>query len=265
MTWNDWLDQASKLISKNDAVAILLACFYSETDPSWLVLHGDETISEIDLEDIIQPANDCVQLRQKGTPLAYVLGETYFYGRKFWLGSPGAQVLIPRPETETIIDMAKKLHPSKILDVGTGSGCIAITLKLELPDAEVAACDISDDALYTARENAKALDAKIDFIKSDLLNNITDDYDVVVANLPYVDENWNWIDKEALSHEPSLALYAEDGGLALIKKLIEQSVSRTKYLILEADPCQHKQIVNFATAHNYTLLEIRGFCLVFKH
>lgn len=262
MTWNDWLNQASILIPRNDAVAILLACFYSEADPSWLVLHGDEAISEIDLEDIIQPANDCVQLRQKGTPLAYVLGETYFYGRKFWLGPPGAQVLIPRPETEIIVDAVKKMHPQNILDVGTGSGCIAITLKLELPDVEVAACDISEDALYAARENAKALGAKIKFIKSDLLNNITDDYDVVVANLPYVDESWDWIDKDALSHEPSIALYAEDGGLALIKKLIEQSVGRTKYLILEADPCQHERIVEFADNHNYRLLETRGFCLV---
>ena len=201
-----------------------------------------------------------------------------FYGRDFMI-TP--DVLIPRPETEMIVDAVLNLvgkpylsgvKPSKpklpqdcrILDVGTGSGCIAVTLKKEIPKAQVGASDVSEKALEIARENAKKFSVDINFIKSDLLNDVEGDFDIIVANLPYVDESWDWIDKKALSAEPSLALYAEDGGLALIKKLITQSVGRTKYLILEADPCQHKRIVSYSRNYGYRILETRGFVLSFS-
>ena len=149
-----------------------------------------------------------------------------------------------------------------ILDVGTGSGCIAVTLKLELPKAKVVASDISKKALIVAKENAKRLGAEVEFRQADLLDGLDFRPDVVVANLPYVDENWDWIDKKALSKEPSLALYAEDGGLALIKKLIDQVTERKiKHLILEADPCQHEHIQEYAKKKGLTLRETRGFIL----
>ena len=202
-----------------------------------------------------------------------------FYGRDFTVTK---DVLIPRPETEMMVDAVLNLAgksylpgvkparpklPKKprILDVGTGSGCVVISLALELPEAFVTACDVSEKALKVAKENAENLGAKIEFIESDLLNNISGSFDVIVANLPYVDENWDWIDKEVLSHEPAMALYAEDGGLALIKKLINQAVARKiKYLILEADPCQHEKVVEYADKNSYSLLETRGFVLVFN-
>lgn len=202
-----------------------------------------------------------------------------FYGREF-LVTPN--VLIPRPETEMMVDAVLNLvgkaylpgvKPSEaklpqncaILDVGTGSGCVAVSLALELPEARVTACDISPEALKVARENAGKLGAKVEFVKSNLMSDIDGDFDVVVANLPYVDENWDWIDKEALAKEPSIALYAGDGGLALIKKLINQAAERkVPYLILEADPCQHSKITNYTNTYNYQLLEIRGFILTFK-
>ena len=199
-----------------------------------------------------------------------------FYGRDFAI-SP--DVLIPRPETEmiidTVLDLAGKAYlpgvkprkavlpkNCKILDVGMGSGCIAITLKLELPEAQITASDISEPALKVARENANRLGAEIKFIKSDLLNDIAGDFDVVVANLPYVDKDWDWIDKEALSREPSIALYAENHGLALIYRLIDQAAERkVPRLILEADPCQHQEIINHAKKNNYQLRGTRGFTL----
>ena len=201
-----------------------------------------------------------------------------FYGRDFIVTG---DVLIPRPETEMMVDAVLNLagkaylpgvKPSKarlpqdcrILDVGTGSGCIAITLALELPEAKVAAVDVSEAALKVARKNAEKLGADVEFAVSDLMNSVKDNFDIVVANLPYVDAGWDWIDKEALSAEPALALYAEDGGLALIKKLIQQaSEHNVPYLILEADPCQHERIIDFASGYNYGLVETRGFCLVF--
>ena len=199
-----------------------------------------------------------------------------FYGREFVI-SP--DVLIPRPETEMLVDMVLSLvgkpylpgvKPSAavlpqgltILDVGTGSGCIAVTLKLELPEARVIASDVSEKALAVARENAKRLSADIEFVRADLMDGITTQPDIVVANLPYVDENWEWLDKEALAKEPRLALYAEDGGLALIKRLIDRVAERNiRHLILEADPCQHEQIAEYAKKNNLTVGEVRGFIL----
>ena len=199
-----------------------------------------------------------------------------FYGREFII-TP--DVLIPRPETEMIVDAvlnlagkaylpgvkpAPRVLPKnpRILDVGTGSGCIATSLALELPEARVSACDISEKALDVAQKNAAKLGAKVEFLKSDLMNDVDGDFDVVVANLPYVDEDWNWIDKEALAREPAIALYAKDGGLALIKKLISQATKRkVPYLILEADPCQHRQAIECADVCDYRLFKIHGFCL----
>ena len=210
---------------------------------------------------------------------AYKKGFQDFYGRDF-IVTP--DVLVPRPETESIIDIVKSLagkpilpgvkapkakitEDSSILDIGTGSGCIAITLKKELPLAKVTGADINESALEIAGKNAKNLDADVKFIQSNLLKDITDDYDIVIANLPYVDPEWDWLDKEALSIEPEIALYAEDHGLALIKKLIDQiKTDLPKYLILEADPCQHEEIIKYAAKNGLLHLETRGFAILFS-
>ena len=203
-----------------------------------------------------------------------------FYGRDFIITS---DVLIPRPETEQLIDQVLTLagkpylpgvkptprilptNPT-ILDVGTGSGCIAITIKKELPEASVYATDISEKAIKVAQKNAEDLDAPITTIISYLLEKVKTfaipTPDLVVANLPYVDENWNWLDKEALSKEPSIALYADDHGLKLIKELIiEASNLKIPHLILEADPCQHDEMVKYAKKYKYNTCKINGFCI----
>ena len=197
-----------------------------------------------------------------------------FYGREFIVNQ---DVLTPRPETEQLIDEVLSLcgkpilpgvKPPKpalgpqnlaILDVGTGSGCIAITLSLELPQAKIYASDISKKALKIARKNAKNLGAKVEFITSDLLENIDFIPNITVANLPYVDKNWDWLDQESLDQDPALALYAKDHGLELIKKLI--NTNKSKYLILEADPSQHQEIIEYAK--NYKLIKQNGFILSF--
>lgn len=199
-----------------------------------------------------------------------------FYGYEFKINP---NVLIPRPETEMIVDMVLNLVGKEylpgvkpgvavlpddltIVDVGTGSGCIAVSLKLKLPKARVIASDISEDALTVARKNSERLGAEVELMQTDLLGEIDIQPDLVVANLPYVDEKWEWLDKKALSKEPRLALYAEDEGLALIKRLIEQvSERRIQHLVLEADPCQHRRIVEFAKKKGLTLRETRGFAV----
>ena len=240
-------------------------------------------------------------------PKAYKEGHQDFYGRDF-IVTP--DVLIPRPETEQIIDTVLNLAgksylpgvksgPNKlpnnpiILDVGTGSGCIAITIKKELPDAKVYATDISEPALKIAQKNAQNHGVSIPFIISHLLEKVNCSCrnscphvvdskkrtnslfsrtpsavnipipDVIVANLPYVDGTWDWLDKSALVHEPSIALYAEDHGLKLIKELIDQAAKlHISRLILEADPCQHKTIINYAQKAGFSLAETRGFILL---
>ncbi|MBR3131870.1 peptide chain release factor N(5)-glutamine methyltransferase [Candidatus Saccharibacteria bacterium] len=203
-----------------------------------------------------------------------------FYGRDF-LVTP--DVLIPRPETEQLIDAVLNLagkpylpgvkpsrnvlpeHP-KILDVGTGSGCIAVTLAKLLPNARVYASDVSKPALKVAKKNAETYGTPISFIISHLLEKVKFTPDLIVANLPYVDKDWGWLDRESLSSEPALALYADDHGLALIKQLIVQSSTRkVPRLILEADPCQHQTIIDFAESNNYQLNETRGFILNFTY
>ena len=210
------------------------------------------------------------------TPIAYLKGHQDFYGRDY-IVTP--DVLIPRPETEQIIDAVLNLagksflpcvkpnkrslpNNPKIVDVGTGSGCIAITIKKEFPEAEVTAVDISRPALKIAQKNAKKHSASISFIISNLLENVKFTPNLVVANLPYVDKNWDWLNLADLSHEPEIALFADDHGLLLIKRLIKQAAQKgVKYLILEADPSQHTEIQKYAESNNYQLQKTRGFIL----
>lgn len=220
---------------------------------------------------------------QNRPPKAYLEGHQDFYGRNF-IVTP--DVLIPRPETEQIIDsvlslagipylpgvrLSQRILPPNpvILDIGTGSGCIAITIKKEFPEAKVYASDISKEALKIAQKNAKNHDVPIVFIISHLLEKVNiktlPTPDLVVANLPYVDKNWDWIDRKSLDFEPKIALYAEDNGLKLIKQLISQARQlRIPRLILEADPCQHEKIIKYAKTAGYNHFETRGFILGFK-
>ena len=146
-------------------------------------------------------------------PIQYILGEARFLGRTFRV-TPG--VLIPRPETEELVEMMlKELSPvSRVLDVGTGSGCIAISLAKELPESQVTAWDVSGEALSIAAANSKALQASVRFEQRDVLTYepcVADCYDVIVSNPPYVTE----AEKQEMEHnvldwEPSLALFVPD-------------------------------------------------------
>lgn len=255
MTICEWLKNAAQKIDRLD-VELILTHFLQASDRSFLVSHSDDELTDTTAIDTY------VARRTEGEPLAYILGYREFYGRRFFV-TP--DVLIPRPETETIIDIVKELKPTKILDVGTGSGCIAITCALET-DAQVDAIDISDDALRIAQKNAAHHSAKVNFHKSDLLSDFTPEPDtLIIANLPYVDADWDWLDHQSLDHEPSLALYAEQGGLELIYKLIDQYPSNAAGLILEADPCQHEAIIGYAKNRRLELKTKNGFIVYFKN
>lgn len=236
MNVSSWLSQSR--LDRLDAELILAETLSVER--IFLHAHPDRELTEVER----QAADELASRRASHEPLAYVLGEKEFFGRSFKVT---ADTLIPRPETEAIVEDIIKLAPKTVLDVGTGSGCIAITVALELPGSSVTAVDISPKALEVARENAQAHHAHIDFRESDLLEN-TEKYDLIVANLPYVDRNWDWLSEE-LNFEPNSALYAEDEGLDLIKKLIATSdkhLEEKGYIVLEADRSQHQKISDYA-------------------
>ena len=211
--------------------------------------------------------------------LAYETGYQDFYGRKFRVSH---FVLVPRPETEQLVDEAlllagkpylpgikapRRTLPERptILDIGTGSGNLAITLKLELPEATVIGLDISEAALEIARANAMELKAKVKFQKSNLLlDYFGPEPDLIVANLPYVDRKWDWLDKEALSFEPKNALYAGRDGLEFILGLLIEinALHWSPKIILEADPCQHQALEEFAAILGYQVLKISGFAVL---
>lgn len=157
----------------------------------------------------------------KGKPMQQIIGHDWFYGRKFKLNE---HTLIPRPETEEWLDRVLKQLPNrplKVLDIGTGTGVIAITHKLERPADEVIAIDISEEALKIAEENAEKLQAEVHFMKSDLFEALEDEtFDIILSNPPYISKNEiELMDDSVLKHEPKQALFAENDGLAIYEKI----------------------------------------------
>jgi release factor glutamine methyltransferase len=200
-------------------------------DQATLLAHGERIL--LDKEQT--RFESWIKRRAEHEPIAYILGNQPFYGRDFFVNK---SVLIPRPESELIIDEAKKdladaNHPI-IIDVGTGSGCLAITAALEFPSSQVIATDVSADALAVARKNAKQLEAgKIKFYHGNLLEplvSLTGQVDAIFANLPYLPQNEIDLSptKNELSYEPPTALLADDGGLALIKTCTQQAAPLLK-------------------------------------
>jgi len=156
-------------------------------------------------------------------PLQYIEEYVPFYSISLKVDE---RCLIPRPETEFLIELIKDniKSPNKILDVGTGSGCIAIMMKLLFPDSEVTGIDVSKDAIELAKENAKLNSLDVSFFESNLLENVKEkDHDLVIANLPYIPtENLNELDREVIDYEPLSALNGGVDGLEVISKLIKE-------------------------------------------
>lgn len=191
------------------ALSRIVCCDLLGQAPTDYYLGKDIALSpkkEQELEDILQRLS-------RFEPLQYIEGRTLFLGREF-LVAPG--VLIPRPETEELVELMLKEIPAdaRILDVGTGSGCIAISLAKELPDALVTAWDVSPEALSVARANARKLQADVRFVECDVLACQVDEvglYDVIVSNPPYVTEAEKAdMEPNVLQWEPSLALFVPD-------------------------------------------------------
>lgn len=259
-------DAAEELASAGIASALLdaeiILAHTLRKSRTWLHAHSDEAIDPREL-DI---ANARLQLRLNRTPIAYIIGHKEFYTRLFKV-TPS--VLVPRPESEAIITLLKTHLPegaTTLLDVGTGSGCLGITAALELPQLRVTLSDISNHALTVARENAQTLDVDVQTMKSDLLAAVPGIYNVVLANLPYVDESWER--SPETNFEPSIALFARQKGLAVIYRLLEQVPAHLAphgIVLLEADPEQHAAIIYAAAASRLKHVATDGYALLFQN
>ncbi|MEZ4606907.1 MAG: peptide chain release factor N(5)-glutamine methyltransferase [Deinococcales bacterium] len=203
-----------------------------------------------------------LERRRNREPLQYILGHSYFYGLRLKVTS---DVLIPRPETESLVELAlnllKGLKQPIILDLGTGSGAIALSLKHERPDAEVIASDISAKALEVAQRNASELNLKIDFYQADLfkgLEEILPELDLLISNPPYLLATDEGQLAPELSAEPALALYAGEDGLDVIRPLILEAKNHLKkgvQLLIELDPRAMPQ--SLALAKDYA--EVKNY------
>lgn len=271
MTISEWLrDAANELQKVNIPSARLdaeLILSHTIRQPrTHLHSHQDDELSTRH-EDI---ANARLELRIAHTPVAYIVGHKEFYGRKFKT-TPAA--LIPRPESEVIIELLADIIPKNLplvptdihlVDVGTGTGCLGITAKLEWPELDTTLTDTSRHALNLAKENAKMLHADVKIVRGDLLRGYIGPIDIIIANLPYVDKAW---DVTPDTHaEPDEALFASDNGLSLIKQLVSQASLLLRaggHLLLESDLRQHATIIAYAKDSGFKLVQTQGLITQF--
>ncbi len=191
-----------------------------------LYLEFERTLGEVELA----PLRELVQRRGQGEPLQHLLGTVEFCGDIFLCDN---RALVPRPETEELVELVESRienRESRIVDVGTGSGVIALSLAKKFPEAHVFAVDVSEDALALARENAirLGLSGRVQLRKSHLLENLDERFDVIVANLPYIaTQDRHTLSREVL-HDPDVALFAGARGDELVHELIEQVPERLR-------------------------------------
>lgn len=264
MTITQWLVYATTHLTQADIPssrldAEIILAHTLRKSRTYLHAHGDDPLDSRQ-HDI---ADARLQLRLDRTPIAYIIGHKEFYGRTFRV-SPS--VLIPRPESEAMIILLKeyaKTHAVReLVDVGTGSGCLGITAKLELPSTHVTLIDVSRHALKVAESNAVHLHAEVQLIKGSLLREYPLVADIILANLPYVDPEWER--SPETDHEPKEALFAADHGLALIRELLQQApahLSAEGSLFIEADETQHSTIIQLGMGVGLSHAQTHGLII----
>ena len=217
-----------------------------------LYLEFERELAETELA----PLRELVKRRAQGEPLQHLLGTVEFCGLTFLCDK---RAMIPRPETEQLVEVLKsevRNPKSEIMDVGTGSGVIALCLAAEFPGAQILAVDISNDALALAQENAARLNLaeRVRFLKSNLLENVEGVFDVIVANLPYVStQERHTLSREVL-HDPEVAVFASTRGDELVRELIAQAPSRLRpggMLALEIGMGQSEALLSTLAEKNY--------------
>ena len=205
------------------------------------------------LEDLVlEPLRGLVKRRAAGEPLQHLLGTVEFLGRSFLCDK---RALVPRPETEQLCELLlKESTPARVLDVGTGSGVIALSLAAAWPEARVEAVDVSEEALALARENAARLGLaeRVAFSKSDLLENVAGEFQLIVANLPYIAAAEMPALAREVQHDPTMALTDGADGFSLIERLIASAPKHLRgRLALEIGHEQSARVCEALAAHNF--------------
>ncbi|HEX2835922.1 MAG TPA: peptide chain release factor N(5)-glutamine methyltransferase [Thermoanaerobaculia bacterium] len=227
-------------------VDLLLSDLLGRT-PAWLFAHGDEPIDPAPLLPLLAR-------RYAGEPLQYIRGTTEFYSRTFAVDD---RVLIPRPETELLVEAALERAPrnGRLIDIGAGSGCIAITIERERPDLFVVSVDRSVAALAVAAKNRRALESRVRLASSDLLSSIRGSFDVIVSNPPYVPlGEYEQLAIEVRIHEPRMALTPGPSGTELIEPLLDQThalLAPHGHVLLEVGYGQEEAIRTIAANKRY--------------
>lgn len=243
----------------------------------YLILEEKQKLKRIDLalnpdltfsDEENQFWNSILEQLKKEIPVQYLLGKTSFYGLEFEVNSA---VLIPRPETEELVDwiikdcfVPRNDKNIEILDIGTGSGCIAISLAKNIPNAEVFAIDVSEKALATAKKNAQSNEVSVTFIEKNILEteNLEQQFDIIVSNPPYVRElEKEEIKKNVLDNEPHLALFVEDNDALIfyrkIAELAQKNLSPNGQLFFEINQYLGKEMIDLLEKMGFKNIELR--------
>lgn len=290
-----WLNNASTFLQSRGITTARLDCLVLLEDTlkhekAWILAHPEYELSDA----AVRHLQNLLSRRSKHEPLAYIRGHSEFYGRRFAV-SPA--VLVPRPESEAMIDMLKGLevfapahgplsphtgspdaldthstntHKTapkrlKIADIGTGSGALGITARLELPRAEVTLVELDAAAIKVAQFNVDKLTTHILVLQSDLLMQTPQDYDILLCNLPYVPDDYEV--NRAAKHEPPLALFAGTDGLDLYRQLFSQVNNiekRPLFILTESMPEQHAALSIIASSAGYDLAKTSDFIQLFE-
>jgi release factor glutamine methyltransferase len=249
-------------IEEAESVFFIVLEYLLQISRSDYFLNKTATISESELLKIHFLLKDL----KKGIPLQYLLGETHFMGIQLKI-SPA--VLIPRPETEELVDWIIKKHQhepiGKIIDIGTGSACIALGLKKFFPDCKVYALDISSSALDIAKQNANNNQLDIEFIESDVLSDqlhINDKFSIIVSNPPYVKaDEAALMHKNVLEHEPHLALFVPDNdALIFYRKILHHAqtiLNKNGWVYFEINQYLYAEMETLMQKFNYKNIELK--------
>jgi len=241
----------------------------------YLVLEDKKKLKRIDLalnpetefsDNEISEWNEILEKLKQYIPIQYILGKTHFYGLEFEVNE---NVLIPRPETEELVDWIisnnSRSDGLKVLDIGTGSGCIAIALAKNLSEAHVSAIDVSEKVLATAEKNAQINNASVDFLQKDILltEDLEQQFDIIVSNPPYVRNlEKDQIKQNVLDHEPHLALFVDDHDALVfyrkITELAQKNLSTNGQLYFEINQYLGKEMMDLLEQKGFQQMELRS-------
>lgn len=230
----------------------ILLAFLLKKDTTYIVIHQDEEIND----NIIQSYKIAIEKISKGVPVQYITNEQSFMGLKFYVDE---NVLIPQPDTEILVEevleIAKKENKLTTLDLCTGSGAIGVSISKYLENSSVTASDISKNALEIAQKNAKTYTQKIEFILSNLFENINEKFDIIVSNPPYIEtKTINSLSKE-VQNEPHIALDGGEDGLEFYRKIIKEAkkyLNQDGYLAVEIGYNQKEKVIELFKQNGYT-------------